>query len=819
MLKSFSLAAIFAVPCLMSTFAFAAAGNLLDFDLSKQGPFLRQVRGWKAEKSEGDWLGYKWAFGAWDANCLFEMKLAQDADGIKYLSFVNLEGQPSLMFFRNEFASASQGDTIVATFAYRTTGEANGLFVFTIGKQEEKFLLPPTTVWKSVRFAVKAKEDGALAANWRNLALGADRCLHLKDLAVVKEVNPFPSPSAARTRVFDNLQSLQTVQDPYYRSLLYEEFNGKANGMFLCGRSEKETLNAFRLVTLNGTSGNVERVAIFGQRFTEALRITSGACKEFWHVFVRADAPPTAKGDTLWMTVWARAVETGGEKGVIQVCVKHATEITGDPAGVFPEGLSNQQLWLTPEWKQYCFPMTAKHDDVTRIEIYVAQQPQTVEIGGVAFLTFGAAMTRDQLPQPRKSMTYPGREPDAAWRKAALARIELIRKAGLTVQVIDATGKPVPNAEVKVTMTRQAFWFGSAIPSHEFPPNPETTWGNCRSLFTAPDARGERYRAAVQQFFNSATAGGGWRVWEFNKQEQTEHIVALRNAGIDRIKLHVLLYPRDDQVPDRLLAVKDPQKCRDEHFAFVRDQVTALKGKVQCYDVVNELNNSKFMESRFPKESDFLDYLADLFKLARSCDPSAMLYYNECDYAGPGWKRFAYLIAQLQARHAPVDGIGIQGHAGAFEGGPEATVALFDKVAQFGTKLMITEFDAKVAESKSIEGDILAADATRDMLIASFSHPAMEGFITWGFWDGDHWLGDAPFLRKDWSLKPSGNVWKDLVCNQWWTRATLTSGTDGTCGTRGFLGDYVVSVAGAGKTGKVSVTLPTGGATVRVVLK
>jgi len=75
-----------------------------------------------------------------------------------------------------------------------------------------------------------------------------------------------------------------------------------------------------------------------------------------------------------------------------------------------------------------------------------------------------------------------------------------------------------------------------------------------------------------------------------------------------------------------------------------------------------------------------------------------------------------------------------------------------------------------------------------------FSHPAVESFIMWGFWDGAHWRDDAPLFREDWTLKPSGKVFLDLVFNRWWTDTTGVTGPDGSWTVRGFLGDYEVTV-------------------------
>jgi endo-1,4-beta-xylanase len=50
--------------------------------------------------------------------------------------------------------------------------------------------------------------------------------------------------------------------------------------------------------------------------------------------------------------------------------------------------------------------------------------------------------------------------------------------------------------------------------------------------------------------------------------------------------------------------------------------------------------------------------------------------------------------------------------------------------------------------------------------------------------------------RKDWSIKPAGQVWRDLVFKQWWTDEAVTTGADGAASVRGFHGTYTVAVNG-----------------------
>ena len=106
----------------------------------------------------------------------------------------------------------------------------------------------------------------------------------------------------------------------------------------------------------------------------------------------------------------------------------------------------------------------------------------------------------------------------------------------------------------------------------------------------------------------------------------------------------------------------------------------------------------------------------------------------------------------------------------------------FDRFAAFGRELEITEFDINTSD----EGT--QADYTRDFMTAAFSQPSVKAFLMWGFWEGAHWIPRGAMMRRDWSLKPNGEVYKDLVFKRRWTNTDGKTGAQGTFALRGFLG-------------------------------
>jgi hypothetical protein len=82
----------------------------------------------------------------------------------------------------------------------------------------------------------------------------------------------------------------------------------------------------------------------------------------------------------------------------------------------------------------------------------------------------------------------------------------------------------------------------------------------------------------------------------------------------------------------------------------------------------------------------------------------------------------------------------------------------------------------------------------------------VNSFITWGFWEGRHWLPNAAMYRRNWELKPNGKVWIDLVKTQWWTSAFAIL-SNGNFSVRGFKGDYEVQVIAPTFTNHFTVQL------------
>ncbi len=80
------------------------------------------------------------------------------------------------------------------------------------------------------------------------------------------------------------------------------------------------------------------------------------------------------------------------------------------------------------------------------------------------------------------------------------------------------------------------------------------------------------------------------------------------------------------------------------------------------------------------------------------------------------------------------------------------------------------------------------------------------------------WRPLGAMVRKDWTLKPNGQAWMDLVLGEWWTDVTGDTGEDGTFAVRGFLGDYSIVVTVGSKDTSTAVKLVRPATTIRMVV-
>ncbi len=521
----------------------------------------------------------------------------------------------------------------------------------------------------------------------------------------------------------------------------------------------------------NSKDVSVQVFAPQGQAFDRAWRVAGLKPLEqpYFAQLNASNKTSIAKGDAMLVQFWAHAL--GGAARTEFVFEKN-----GDPW----DKSVGFEIKLKPDWTFYSVPFHAAQDfpvGGAGARFRLGYAGQRFELGGFVLKNFQQSRKLKDLPFA--GFDYAGRDQNAPWRAAANARIERWRKADLRVSVVDQNGRPVPNALVHIAMKRHAFAFGSAVDA---------------KMFLGDSADSATYRKTILERFNRVVLENDlkWPVWECcRRQEALQALKILRENHIE-VRGHNLLWPCQQEycVPDdlsKMLEKNDAAGARariDQHF---QDILSATRGQLVDWDVINEPVVNKRLAKVLGE-----DEIAAWFKRVHQLEPSARLFINdygnlgECCAYETELKRITKRMLELGA---PIGGLGLQGHFGYSLTPPEELFTRLTDLSKLNLPLEITEMDINTAN------EALQADYLRDLMTLAFSHPAVSGILMWGFWEGQHWLPDAALWRKDWSLKPNGQAWLDLVFKTWWTDATGQSDVGGRYAARAFQGEYVITAS------------------------
>lgn len=504
---------------------------------------------------------------------------------------------------------------------------------------------------------------------------------------------------------------------------------------------------------------------------------------------------PIKKGDMVLVQFWGRSDRKNRVSAVYQ------------QASTPYDKVLREISYLSPKWKKFTYYGRAVSDFAageSNFEIQIGGVKGSVEFAGIHVENLGAVSGAVVWAKyGPNTIDYFGAEtPNDDWKAAAYERIEKYRKVDIEINVVDANGKPIPNAKVNVVQTRQAFRFGTAVNS----------W-----LFNK-EADGEQYRATLKRLFNTAVIENDmkWRLTDESKdaeQRGIDSVKWLRDNGLE-VRGHTMLWGSWRYSPPRLEKLSR-EELRDEIKKHIFEVGQKFQGQVYVWDVVNEAaTNTEIFEKAG------WDLFPQVFKWAREADKNALLAYNDYDISNEstdGSKHRTQAetrIQQLLDAGAPVDILGDQAHMFTpFTTMPRMLEIWDDWSKKYKKPLEITEFDAGIGD------DAMQEKYVRDYLIAAFSQPNIESFVMWGFWSKAHWRGtSASLYRDDWTPRPAALAVEDLILKQWKTNLSLSTDAKGRLKTRGFLGDYEIQVSANGKETKATVKLTKNGLSQTVVL-
>lgn len=355
-----------------------------------------------------------------------------------------------------------------------------------------------------------------------------------------------------------------------------------------------------------------------------------------------------------------------------------------------------------------------------------------------------------------------------------------------------------PGDKVAVEQLSHEFWFGGAISN-----------GLADGSMSHYDQM--QYKQKFLQNFNSAVTENAvkWLSMEPQKgmvnYQVVDGILEWTDENNIPLRAHNIFWGIPQFVQPWLKELDD-QELRETLKTRAETLTSRYKGRFAEYDLNNEMVHGNYYQERLG---------ADITKLmaewAHNGDPEAKLYLNDYDIlTGNRLSDFMAQIRSLLKQGVPIAGIGVQGHLHAETFDREQLRRALDSLATFNLPVRITEFNMPGQRSKfynetapapeiTPEEARLAAKELTDYYKIAFAHPAVDGILMWGFWEGALWIPAAALYKRDWTPTPSAEAYQNLIHKEWWTKETGKAGKKGTYTTPAFYGKYKVTVNGKEK--------------------
>jgi GH35 family endo-1,4-beta-xylanase len=225
------------------------------------------------------------------------------------------------------------------------------------------------------------------------------------------------------------------------------------------------------------------------------------------------------------------------------------------------------------------------------------------------------------------------------------------------------------------------------------------------------------------------------------------------------------------------------------------------KGRFAEYDLNNEMIHGNYYEDRLGPE-----ITKRMAQWAQNGDPDIKLYLNDYDIlTGNKLSDFMAHIRLLLKQDVPIAGIGVQGHLHAESFDRRQLIKALDSLAEFQLPVRITEFNMPGQRSKyhrkriktmTTEEEQLKARDLVDYYKICFAHPAVEGILMWGFWEGANWIPVSSLYKRDWTPTPAAEAYQNLIFKEWWTIEKSKTDANGIVTIPAFYGRYKVIAGG-----------------------
>ena len=533
------------------------------------------------------------------------------------------------------------------------------------------------------------------------------------------------------------------------------------------------------------------------------------------------------------ISFWARATDVRDalNEPMVNVYPTHTTSSTHIP--------------ITYEWKKYYVPFRLSSGqtgaNLNRVTLRSGSRDQNIQITRPQAFAYDSAGLNygDFYEDLSVSERYIGQESDALWREVANRRIEKYRKNLLSVTIKDSDGNIIPNADIKIEMTKNDFKFGTAV----------------HGSLVSTSAYALDYQDKLRENFNSITSENAFK-WE--NYYSAQDLITRRSEPADRVpnfaiandmsvRGHTILWDSSGHFPTRdkfdvlgngttntLTWGSTGNVTKDDASKLLRAHIDDILGAY--YNDPHYRDNPVFYEwdvqnEPFSQSNGGLlrtsrgfgnDWVAEnLFCYIRENFPQVHQVindYNLTDYESYGdynTKRFLNLLKSYESyscsdgNKVKIDGIGLQyyptkSHYRTFN--PQKYYNNLVRLSDTVSTVQLTEYAAG-GTAGSLDNMKVATDFLEDIVRATFSMPKASGFTLWGFYNNNTAYQNQNLIFNTLGEPQAGYyIWNNLQ-DEWSTNVESKTNTSGNYDIRAFRGEYEItaSYGAESKTIKASV--------------
>ena len=369
------------------------------------------------------------------------------------------------------------------------------------------------------------------------------------------------------------------------------------------------------------------------------------------------------------------------------------------------------------------------------------------------------------------------------------------------VRVVDKNGNPVADKDLVLNQKSHEFLFGSgAFDFLEY----EGKKGD-------PD-RLEKWL----KMFNYGTLPFYWGFYEpkegsveFESRMEAAKILKSNNVTI---KGHPLCW--HTVCADWLMEYPD-EVILDKQLARINREVTAFKGVIDIWDVINEVVIMPVFDkydnavTRLCKRYGQVGLVKEVFAAAKAANPDGTFLINDFNTS----PKYEELIEKCLDAGVEFSAIGIQSHQHQGYWGKEKLYDVLKRFSRFGIPIHFTENtlvsgtlipeyiedlnDWQVTEWPTTpEGEARQAEQWEEMYRIIFADPNVKAITGWDFADGAWLNAPSGLVTTDNRSKPAYDKLLSLVKGEWWTKdETIHTNSEGIVSVKGTKGAYVISGA------------------------